>query len=115
MADGDSKLEPVLRQATGIAIPVIVLGEYKYGFRQSRHKAKYERWLAAVVADCRILALDESTAEEYARIRSELRLAGRPIPANDLWIAALARQHSLKLVSRDIHFDGISGLQRVGW
>jgi tRNA(fMet)-specific endonuclease VapC len=115
MADGDTKLEPLLRQAPDIAVPVIVLGEYKYGIGQSRNRARYERWLAEVVASCRVLLVDEVTAERYAEIRGELKLAGRPIPGNDLWIAALARQHQLPLLSRDSHFDFVPGLKRVGW
>lgn len=61
------------------------------------------------------MALDSTTARHYADIRSELRSAGRPIPENDIWIAALARQHHLPIVSRDEHFDGISGVRRIGW
>jgi tRNA(fMet)-specific endonuclease VapC len=115
LADGDVKLEPLLRQAPDIAVPVIVLGEYKYGIRQSRNRARYERWLAEVVASSRVLLVDEVTAERYAEIRGELKLAGRPIPGNDLWIAALARQHELPVLSRDSHFDLVPGLKRVGW
>ena len=55
------------------------------------------------------------TAERYAEIRDGLKRKGRPILANDLWIAALARQHALPLLSRDQHFDSVPGLKRVGW
>jgi len=115
MADGDVNLEPLLRQSSEIAVPVIVLGEYQYGIRQSRSRTRYERWLAEVLASCRVLAVDEGTAGHYAGIRAELKRSGRPIPGNDLWIAALARQHALPLLSRDRHFDFVPGLQRVGW
>jgi len=115
MADGDTSLEPLLQQAAEIAVPVIVLGEYRYGIRQSRHRARYERWLAEVLASCRVLVVDEGTAGQYAEVRDELKRSGRPIPGNDLWIAALARQHSLPLLSRDQHFDFVPGLKRVGW
>jgi predicted nucleic acid-binding protein len=115
MADGDKSLEPLLQQAAEIAVPVIVLGEYRYGIRQSRHRTRYERWLAKVLAGCRVLAVDEETAGHYAEIRDELKRSGRPIPGNDLWIAALARQHALSLLSRDQQFDFVPGLKRVGW
>ena len=115
MADGDMKLEAVLQQTAEISVPVIVLGEYKYGIRQSRSRARYEKWLAEVVASCRVLAVDEQTTERYAEIRGELKRRGSPIPGNDLWIAALARQHALPLLSRDRHFDLVPGLKRVGW
>ena len=115
MADGDASLEPLLQQAAEIAVPVIVLGEYRYGIRQSRHRIRYERWLAKVLAGCRVLAVDEETPGHYAEIRDELKRSGRPIPGNDVWIAALARQHSLPLLSRDQHFDFVPGLKRIGW
>jgi tRNA(fMet)-specific endonuclease VapC len=73
-------------------LPVIALGEYRYGIRQSRHRARYERWLNELLATCRVLSVDESTAAAYAVIRGELKRVGGPIPGNDLWIAALARQ-----------------------
>jgi len=115
MADGDVKLEPLLHQAVEIAVPVIVLGEYKYGIRQSRSRARYERWLADVIGSCRVLVVDEGTAGLYAEVRDELKRSGRPIPGNDLWIAALARQHALPVISRDLHFDFVPGLKRIGW
>jgi predicted nucleic acid-binding protein len=115
MADGDAKLEPLLQQATEIAVPVIVLGEYKFGIRQSGHRVRYERWLSDVIANCRVLGVDEATAERYAEIRGELKRDGHPIPGNDLWIAALARQHDLPLLSRDRHFDFVPRLKRIGW
>src|SRR5580698_7924263 len=105
MADGDPELEPLLEHAAEIAVPVIVLGEYKYGIRQSRHRIRYERWLAETVANCRVLRVDEGTAEQYAEVRDALKRSGRPIPGNDVWIAALARQYALPLLTRDQHFD----------
>lgn len=115
LADGDVALEPVLRQATEIAIPVIVLGEYQFGIRRSRNRKAYERWLAEMTAACRVLAVDESTAGLYAEVRDELKHSGRPMPSNDLWIAALVRQYGLPLLSRDGHFDFVAGLKRIGW
>lgn len=115
MADGVAELEPLLRKAAEVAIPVIVLGEYRYGIRQSRNRSRYERWLEKLVAACRVLVIDKGTAEEYAEVRDQLKRKGRPIPGNALWIAALARQHGLPLLSRDQHFDFVSGLHRIGW
>lgn len=115
VADGDVTLRPILREATEIAVPVIVLGEYRYGIRQSRDRTLYEQWLAEFIPNYRVLAVDEETAERYAEIRYEMKRSGRPIPANDLWIAALARQHALPLLSRDRHFDSVRGLRRLDW
>jgi predicted nucleic acid-binding protein len=115
LADGDVTLEPLLRKAAAVALPVIVLGEYRYGLQQSRHRARYERWLAEAVGAYQVLDVDEGTAGHYAEVREELKRKGRPIPANDLWIAALARQHRLPLISRDQHFDYVPGLKRLTW
>ena len=68
-----------------------------------------------MIAACRVLAVDENTAERYAEVRDELWHRGRPIPGNDLWIAALARQYGLPLLSRDGHFDYVAGMKRIGW
>ena len=115
MADGDPALELLLERATEVALPAIVIGEYRYGIRQSRYRARYERWLAEAIATCRILVVDEGTAERYAEIRHELRRNGRAIPANDVWIAALSRQHTLPVISRDQHFELVPRLKRLGW
>jgi tRNA(fMet)-specific endonuclease VapC len=115
MADGDPAMERFLRQATGLALPVIVLGEYRYGIQHSRNRARYEQWLQDLMENCQVLDVDRGTTARYAEVRGELRRIGRPIPGNDVWIAALARQHSLPLLSRDAHFDAIPGLGRVAW
>ncbi|MGI8745571.1 MAG: type II toxin-antitoxin system VapC family toxin [Bryobacteraceae bacterium] len=115
MAGGDPNLERLLQSAAEIALPVIVLGEYRYGIKQSHHRARYERWLSEVITNCRVLTVDAGTAEHYAEVRDELKRKGRPIPGNDLWIAALTRQHALPLLSRDRHFDFVPRLERLGW
>lgn len=115
VADGDAALEPILRNAAELAIPVVVLGEYRYGIQQSRERQRYEQWLMETVCDYRVLDVDEDTAISYAAIRSELKRAGTPIPSNDVWIAALCRQHSLSVISRDQHFDLVRGIERINW
>ncbi len=115
LADGDPGLEPILQRASEVAVPVIVLGEYRYGIKQSRSQSQYEKWLESMLANCRVLVVDKGTAEQYAEVRDELKRKGRPIPGNDLWIAALARQHQQPLLSRDQHFDLVPRLKRIGW
>jgi tRNA(fMet)-specific endonuclease VapC len=68
-----------------------------------------------LIVSLTVLLVDEVSTQHYADIREELRAAATPIPENDLWIAALARQHALRVVSRDAHFDRVTGLQRVSW
>jgi len=115
LAEGELRLEPILRKATQIAVPVIVLGEYRYGIQQSRERQRYERWLVEYLQKFRVLDMDEQTTISYADVRGELKRAGTSIPSNDVWIAALCRQHSLPVLSRDRHFDLVPGLRRIDW
>jgi tRNA(fMet)-specific endonuclease VapC len=115
IAEGEAGATERFTRARQVAIPVIVLGEYRFGIAQSRHRREYERWLGEMVSLIRVLEVNEETAVWYARIRTQLKEAGTPIPSNDAWIAALCRQHALPLLSRDQHFDLIKGLQRLGW
>lgn len=115
LAEGDPRLEPILQKATQIAVPVIVLGEYRYGIQQSRERQRYEHWLVEYLSKFRVLDVEEQTTTSYAAVRAELKRAGTLIPSNDVWIAALCRQHSLPLLSRDRHFDLVPGLHRIDW
>lgn len=115
LAEGDPSLESTVQKAAELAIPVIVLGEYRYGIRQSHHHRHYEQWLAEFLPAYRILDVDQETSIHYAGIRLELKKAGTPIPSNDVWIAALSRQHALPILSRDTHFDVIEALRRLDW
>ena len=114
-ADRDASALEVVALAEHIAVPVIVLGEYRLGIAQSRYKAIYEKWLGEWVAAVSVLDIDKETTHCYAAIGLELKSKGRPIPANDLWIAALCRQYSLPLLSQDRHFDFVAGLRRIDW
>ena len=97
------------------SVPAIVLGEYRFGISQSRRRRAYDQWLIENLPDFELLSVDERTAVQYAEIRLELKTAGTPIPVNDLWIAALCRQHALPILSQDRHFDLVKGVRRVGW
>ena len=112
---GDPALGEVLAGDQRHHLPVIVIGEYRYGLLGSRHRARLEDLLRILIRESLILQVDETTAEVYAQVRDELRQNGRPIPENDLWIAALARQHRQPVVSRDGHFDDVPGLRRLSW
>jgi tRNA(fMet)-specific endonuclease VapC len=92
-----------------------VLAEYRYGIAQSRNRAAYANWLKALLNDCLVLDINEPSTHHYAEITLDLRRKGTPIPTNDIWIAALCRQHALPLLSRDRHFDLVAGIKRIGW
>ena len=92
-----------------------MIGEYRYGLTRSNQQARLGSIFDLVISQSIILPIDLNTTLHYARIRDDLRQKGRPIPENDLWIAALAAEHSLRIVSRDVHFDEVAGLERVTW
>ena len=112
---GDQKVERLLAQEAFLALPVIVLGEYRYGLSGSRLQSTLEPKLAELERFVRVLDITRATAKVYALVRTELKRKGKPIPANDAWIAALAREHDLPILSRDTHFDSVDGIKRVGW
>jgi tRNA(fMet)-specific endonuclease VapC len=113
--DGDPGVGEVLRNQARACIPVIVLGEFRYGIAQSRHRASYEQWLESQLRHFDVLAVTEETANAYAALRVGLKQRGTPIPANDAWIAALALQHRLPVLSRDKHFDAVPRIKRQSW
>ena len=114
-ADGDEKLRRVIEDESELAVPVIALGEYLYGIRQSHFRSRYEQWLNVNLPLFDLLVVGRETAGRYAEIRRELKATGRPIPTNDLWIAALSREHRLPVVSRDSHFQAVRGLRLLTW
>ena len=103
-----------LDTAHEIHLPLIVLAELLAGFAAGNQAARNREELARFMASPRVLLLkpDERTADHYAAIYAVLRKQGTPIPTNDLWIAALARQHRLALFSFDDHFAVVPGLSR---
>lgn len=102
-----------MRAARRLVVPSIVLGEYLFGIWQSRYRSRYEIWLRRNLPSVERAAITEETAAVYADIRAELKRTGTPIPSNDVWIAAVARQVSLPILSNDTHFDVVAGLGRI--
>ena len=114
-AEGILAVEPHLQAADRLVVPTIVLGEYYFGIRQSRHRRRYEDWLRRYLPLAEIATVTQTTAEVYAEIRLELKRSGNPIPSNDTWVAALARQHTLSVLSNDTHFDVVRGVSRIAF
>lgn len=112
---GDPDLERLLASQPRLSLPVIVIGEYRFGLLRSKLRKTLEPLLARLMRESEVLRVDESTAVAYALLREELREKSRPIPENDLWIAALAFQHQQPVVSRDGHFDEFSRIVRLSW
>jgi tRNA(fMet)-specific endonuclease VapC len=104
-----------LEQADEVFVPSVALGELYYGARKSGRVAQNLAKIDEFAASSAVLSCAADTAKEYGVIKSGLRAKGRPIPENDIWIAALARQYGLILATRDIHFEVIDKLEREVW
>jgi predicted nucleic acid-binding protein len=112
---GERSLANLLAGTRRHHLPTVVIGEYRYGLMRSRHRALLAPLLEELISASIVLPVEVATTPRYARVRDELRTRGTPIPENDVWIAALARQHSLAVVSRDEHFDLVPQLVRRAW
>lgn len=115
LAEQDKALTELVKAAPRVAVTIISLGEYAFGISQSRHRDELEAWLDALLLNVDVLLLEQKTMPFYAEVRGRLKLAGTPIPSNDCWIAALAQQHRLPIISQNRHFDSVKGVQRIGW
>lgn len=110
---GDARAAAALRGAPEIHVPLIVLGELLAGFQAGTRAMANREQMARFIASPRVHVLrpDEKTAHQYADVYCSLRQLGTPIPTNDMWIAALARQYRLPLLTFDRHFSTVPGLQ----
>jgi len=98
-----------------LVLNLISLGEYRYGIDGSNSKVELEKWLKKLIDRCEILTPSMNTLRFYSEISHQLKRDGKPIPANDVWIAALCKESGMELISRDKHFDYVKGLKRVSW
>lgn len=111
----DADLAEFLGTSLRHHLPVIVIGEYEFGLAGSKRNKELKAWFNLLVSESIVLTVDRETASHYGTICATLKRSGKPIPSNDLWIAALAMQHGLPIVSRDDHFDRVSGIRRLDW
>lgn len=115
LAARDEELITTLKSAPRLCVTIISAGEYVYGLTQSRHQNELADWLEAFLSRAELLHIGRKTLPHYAEVRRQLKQDGTPIPANDCWIAALAKEHRLPIASRDKHFDAVKGLRRISW
>jgi tRNA(fMet)-specific endonuclease VapC len=112
---GEAAVEQRLIQSDEVFVPSIVVGELYYGTRKSTRVIENPERIDEFVASSTVLPCDTATAQQYGDIKNKLRAKGRPIPENDIWIAAIAMQYQLTLVARDGHFHEVDGLQVEAW
>ena len=107
---GHQEVKEVLQSADSIFVTPIILGELQAGFQHGRHSEKNRNTLKQFLASprVRVVDMDEETAERYAVILNSLWTIGRPIPTNDLWIAASAMQYGLTILTTDAHFSHVA-------
>lgn len=112
---GETTVVNTLRKIDQVGFSAISIGELLSGFKGGRRESENREELNLFLDSPRVVVhyIDEGTADFYASILNSLRIAGTPIPTNDIWIAAVAFQHGYKLFSNDNHFNLIPGLVRI--
>ena len=117
--DGQKALESRLQKAEGtgdtFGISITVLGELYYAVYASQRKKENLASLKAFLDSVTLWGYDSSAAEEFGRIQAEQKAKGKPIPASDAQIAAVARLHKLTILTNDKHFAFVSNLPIESW
>jgi predicted nucleic acid-binding protein len=105
----------ILHRAERVLFSAVVAGELLHGFRKGRRYGRNLRALEEFLDDpgVDLVPVTLSTANRYGLIRTQLRSRGKPIPSNDIWIAAQALEHGADLLSFDAHFAEIGGLSWI--
>jgi tRNA(fMet)-specific endonuclease VapC len=111
----DSAVVTQVRAAAEVFVPSIVLGELYYGAQNSSRPTENIARIEQFRAVNTILVCDALTALYYGQIKSGLKRRGTPIPENDIWIAAVAVQYNLIVVTRDQHFQNIGSIKLEAW
>lgn len=111
--------DPAIREriatAAEVFIPTPVLGELYYGAIRSSRAAANIAQIDLLPKNYAILPVDHTTAKFFGELRNDLRKIGKPIPTNDIWVAALAAQWSATVATRDEHFNMISNVRSEQW
>lgn len=100
----------LLKSAKEVFVSCIVAGELFYAIQNSSKKQANLQFYRDFFNNCVILDVTFATAEIYGVVKTQLKQKGKPIPENDIWIAAITIQHSLTLITHDKHFENIEGL-----
>ena len=111
----DESVKDHLGQADEVFVPSIALGELCFGAHKSGHPRENLAHIDEFASDNVVLGCDTETARRYGQVKNALRVKGRPIPENDVWIAAIALQHGLTLVTRDVHLGEVDSLSVAAW
>ena len=112
---GEPEVVDAFEQAALLVVPFIVLAEIRLGAQSIKRGDAQARVLGELLQQpgVRVAHSSDTTTHHYATLYARLKKAGTPIPTNDIWIAALAVEHSLALYSRYAHFDCFPGIPRL--
>lgn len=113
--DGNKDIADKLDKLSEFYITSIVLGELYIGVSRVVNRSKHLKKLNDFLKLCKVLNVDSDTAVYYGEITAALFKKGKPLPVNDVWIAATAQQHDLILITRDKHFNEIDDLKTRSW
>jgi tRNA(fMet)-specific endonuclease VapC len=111
----DAAVRDHLSRADQVFVPSIAIGELYFGAQKSGQAKENLARIDDFASDSVVLGCDTETARRYGEIKYTLQAKGRPIPENDIWIAAIALQHDLTLVTRDAHLGEIANLSTAAW
>jgi tRNA(fMet)-specific endonuclease VapC len=112
---GVSEVCRLIKEAELILVPAPVLGELLYGALNSQRIRENQEAIYNFLRYALFIQSDENIAARYASVRHKLRKIGRPIPENDIWIAAACLEFDVPLLTRDAHFENIEGLRVINW
>jgi len=114
---GNKPLSKLIASVVHIGLPITVLGEIYFGIMNGSQTKTNNILLEHFLSNARveILNVNDSTAKLFGEIATELKRAGRPIQQNDIWIAALCKQHGYRLVTNDMGFSNITGLEVINF
>lgn len=111
---GNSRIADELSKSDAVLFSPVVLGELLDGFEGGNRNRENRENLSRFREKPRTLCvpITDETAQWFAHIKQQLRRKGKPVPINDVWIAASCMEHGAKLISLDAHFVNIDGLLR---
>lgn len=112
---GESVIKEYFTASPEIFLPITVVGELYYGAEKSEQREKNTTSITYLTTQLPVLLIDTETSKWYGVIKAQLHKKGKPIPENDIWIAAIAMRYELVLVTRDSHFDEVEGIHIERW
>lgn len=113
--NGEVNIADKIDKAKEVHIPIIVVGELYYGAAYSIQIEKNIKNIQNITNRYNVLQIDIETTKLYGDIKAALRKKGKPLPENDIWIAAIAQRYQLTIVTRDKHFKEIESISLKNW